>query len=100
MAGNQSTCRWISLSGTQVVVVVAVVVCSSRGRLMERDDSSKDTQASDFHVAEFLCQPFSAAGKGRGLQDARGAVFRSADYMKPHMLVLMKRILSNDKGRA
>ena len=31
---------------------------------MGKDNSSKDTQASDFHVAGFLCQPFSARAKG------------------------------------
>ena len=63
-------------------------------------DSSKDTQASDLHVAGFLCQRFFAAGKGCGLQDACGTVFFGcADYIatkQPRKFVLenVKRILS------
>ena len=73
--------------------------------LMARDNGSAEVPCADLYVAGFPCQPFSGAGKGRGLEDARGTVFFGcADYIQkkqPRMYILenVKRILSNDKGR-
>ena len=73
--------------------------------LMARDNGSPAVPCADLYVAGFPCQPFSGAGKGRGLEDTRGTVFFGcAEYIQkkqPRMYILenVKRILSNDKGR-
>ena len=72
--------------------------------LMARENASTEVPCADLYVAGFPCQPFSGAGKGRGLEDARGTVFFGcADYIQkkqPRMYILenVKRILSNDKA--
>ncbi len=61
----------------------------------------------DFEVlcGGFPCQPFSIAGKQRGLEDSRGNLFleiaRIVKKKKPRLLLLenVKGLLSHDKGR-
>jgi len=76
--------------------------------LVECDIRSVDVDSVPEHMlltAGFPCQSFSFAGKRKGFEDTRGALFydiaRVAAAKRPSLLLLenVKGLLSNDKGR-
>ena len=66
--------------------------------------NEKDISTYDILCAGFPCQPFSQAGKQKGLDDRRGIIFqeilRFAKYHKPKVLALenVSALLKHDKG--
>lgn len=72
--------------------------------LMTRDNEAASTPAVDIYLAGFPCQPFSAAGLGKGFKDKRGMVFYGcADYIetnRPRAFILenVKRLIGHDDG--
>ena len=64
---------------------------------LARDNSNKSTPTVDIYVAGFPCQPYSAAGQNKGMDDSRADVFSGVlDYIRQKLPTIF--ILENVKN--